>query len=438
MAFSKTFIELIKERNRMEDVVSRVLPLKRAGSNLVGNCPFHSDKTPSFTVFPGTQSYYCFGCHAGGDVITFVEAFEGLEYADAVERLAKDAGIPMEEDESRGEREPSVRRDRLFELNREAARFFRDALNSPTGAEARAYLEKRRFETATIRRFGLGYAPDSWDALTGYLTGKGFTEQELRTAFLCGVSKKTGRLFDMFRNRIMFPVFDLNGEVAAFSGRRLNEADERKYINTSDTPVFKKSRILFGMQVAKKHAEKGIILCEGAPDCIAMHQAGFDNAAATLGTAITGEHARMLSRFTKQVYLAYDIDAAGRSATLRGIQLLEQVGISTRIVQLGNGDSKDPDEFIKNHGADAFRAKLTGSQGQVDYRIEEILSRYHLSNPDEKLRCGTELVAFIGRIENRLERDVYAARAAEKLGVSADSMKAEAERSFRQSAASSR
>ena len=439
MAFSKEFISLIKERNRIEDVVSRVVPLKRAGSNLVGCCPFHSEKTPSFTVFPSTSSYHCFGCHAGGDVITFIEQSEGLDYVETVEKLAQMAGVPMEEQTSSGaERAPSVSRERLYALNKEAARFFRSALLSPEGAYARSYLQKRQFSDLTVRRFGIGYAPNSWNALTDHLTANGFTSAEIREAFLGSVSKKNGKLYDIFRNRLMFPVFDLNGEVAAFSGRRLDENDERKYINTSDTKVFKKSRILFGMHIAKNFATQGIILCEGAPDCIAMHQAGFSNAAATLGTAITGEHARMLAKFTKQVFLAYDIDAAGRNATMRGIQLLEQVGVSVKIINLGEGDSKDPDEFIKNHGAEAFRAKLTGSQGQVDYRLEEILSRYALDNPDEKLRCANELVSFISAIPGRMERDIYSARAAERLGVEAKSVREEVEKAVRRAEARNR
>lgn len=439
MAFSKEFIALIKERNRIEDVISHAFPLKRAGSNLVACCPFHSEKTPSFTVFPATGSYHCFGCHAGGDVITFVMQYDGLEYVEAVERLAGMAGVPMEEQNDRSvDRGPSVSRERLFAINKEAARFFRSALLSPQGAYARSYLQKRQFSDLTVRRFGIGFAPDSWNALTDHLTANGFTETEIREAFLGSVSRKNGRLYDIFRNRLMFPVFDLSGEVAAFSGRRLDETDERKYINTSDTKVFKKSRILFGMHIAKNYADQGVILCEGAPDCIAMHQAGFPNAAATLGTAITGEHARMLAKFTKQVYLAYDIDAAGRNATLRGIQLLEQVGVAVKIINLGSGDSKDPDEFIKNHGAEAFRRKMTGSQGQIDYRIDEILSRYNLDNPDEKLRCANEMVTFISTIPGRMERDVYASRAAERIGVEPKSVREEVDRAVHRSEARTR
>lgn len=429
MAFSKPFLEEVKRRNRITDVVSRFVPLKRAGSNMVGCCPFHSEKTPSFTVFPGTESYYCFGCGAGGDAITFVMQSEGLEYRDAVEQLAKAAGIPLEE-EPRGPgapAQPTVKKDRLYAVNKAAAKFFHSKLQSPDGAYAREYLQKRRFSDTTVRRFGIGFAPDRWDALCNHLHGQGFTDEEITIAFL-GRMGKNGRMYDLFRNRLMFPIFDLTGEVVAFSGRRLNEEDERKYVNTSDTPVFKKSRILFGMNFAKTEASEGLILCEGAPDCIAMHQAGFGNAIATLGTAITGEHARMLARFTKMVYLAYDIDKAGRKATLRGIELLNQVGVDTKVIHLGEGDSKDPDEFIKNHGPEAFRSKLTDSQGQVDYRIGEILSRFNLKNPDEKLRCSTEMAEYIASIGNRLEREIYASRAAERMELSAASLRDEVEK----------
>ncbi len=427
MAFSKSFLEEVKRRTPIVDLIARYVPLRRAGSNMVGCCPFHSEKTPSFTVFPATESYYCFGCGAGGDAITFVMQSEGLEYREAVEQLAKIAGVPLEEETDRDRSaSPSVRKERLYAVNKAAARFFYAGLQSPDGESARAYLQKRRFSEATIRRFGIGYASDRWDALCLHLRSQGFTDTEITVAFL-GRTGKNGKLYDLFRNRVMFPIFDLTGEVVAFSGRRLNEAEERKYVNTSDTPVFKKSRILFGLNFAKNEAENGLILCEGAPDCIAMHQAGFGNAAATLGTAITGEHARILARFTKVVYLAYDIDKAGRKATLRGIELLNQVGVDTRIINLGEGDSKDPDEFIKNHGAAAFREKLGGSEGQIDYRIGEILSRYHLSAPDEKLRCSTEMAEYIATLPNRMEREIYSSRAAERLGVTAAALKDEAE-----------
>ncbi len=431
MAFTKPFLEEVKRRTSAVTLISRFVQLHRAGSNWVAKCPFHSENTPSFTVFPATNSYYCFGCGAGGDVITFLMQAEGLDYREAVEQLASEAGVPVEETGERQSAGPTIRKSRLLEINKQAARFFYSCLQSPQGAEARAYLlEKRRFTGQTVRRFGIGYAPDSWDGLSRHLVSQGVTAEELTLANL-GRIGRNGSPYDVFRNRVMFPVFDLTGEVVAFSGRRLNEQDEKKYVNTSDTPAFKKSRILFGMQIAKNRAEEGLILCEGAPDCIALQQAGFENAVATLGTSITGEHARLVARFTKRVFLAYDVDKAGRAATLRGINLLEQVGVSARVISLGDGDSKDPDEFIKNHGAEAFREKLRDAVGQVDYRVGEILSRYRLDEPDEKLRCGAELASYIAALPNRMEREVYADRAAEQLAVSSASFREEVERRAR-------
>lgn len=431
MAFTREFLEELKLRNNIEEVIGRVVNLKRAGSNLVGNCPFHSERTPSFTVFPATASYYCFGCGAGGDVVTFVMQTENIEYREAIEFLAKRAGIKVEENyENRQTLEPTVKRDRMYELNKEAARFFYKSLLSPAGAGAREYLDKRQFASATVKRFGIGYAPDApygKAPLCEHLMSLGFTPFEIRTAFLGGESQKSGRMYDMFRNRLMFPVFDVNGEVVAFSGRRLNEQDERKYINTSDTPVFKKSRILFGLNIAKNTESGNLILCEGAPDAIAMHQAGFDNAIATLGTAITPEHARIIAKYCRTVYLAYDIDKAGRKATLKGIDLLNQVGVDTKIINLGN-EAKDPDEYIKKFGANSFKAKLTGSSGQIDYRIEEIISRFDISVAEDKLRAVDEVTSFIATLASRPEREVYASRAAEKIGLTFQSLHSEVER----------
>lgn len=430
MAFSKAFLEEVKNRTSITDLIQRFVPLKRAGSNYVGRCPFHSEKTPSFTVFPGTSSYYCFGCGAGGDAITFTMQTEGLEYPEAVRELASAAGVPVEEDDFRreGPAAPTVRKDRLVEINTAAARFFRDRLYAPEGREALTYLlEKRKFTETTIRRFGIGYAPNSWDSLYKHLRGQGFTDTEITVAGLGKLSKK-GSMFDLFRHRVIFPVFSLTGEVIAFSGRALAKDEKNKYVNTSDTPLFKKSRVLFGMNFARNQAEKGFILCEGAPDCVAMHQAGFGNAVATLGTAISGEHARLVARYVKEVYLAYDNDGAGGRATLRGIDLLEQVGVKTRILTLDDKETKDPDEYIKAHGEKAFQQRVEASQGQVDYRIGEILSRYKLEEPDDKLRCGAELANYIASLQNRMEREVYASRAAEKLSLSAVTFKEEVEK----------
>ncbi len=418
MSFSEQFIDEIKSRNSIEETVSRYIQLKRAGSNLVGLCPFHNEKSPSFTVFPATKSYYCFGCGAGGDVFSFVMQTEGLDYPSAVESLASRAGIPMEQNNSYGvqNEKSAVSKKRIIEATKEAGKFFYKCLNSPSGIKAREYLEKRKISSQTIKRFGIGYAPDSWDSLTKHLKSLGFSDEETKAAFLTGTSKN-GNQYDMFRNRIMFPVFDITGDCVAFSGRRLNEQDERKYINTSDTPAFKKSRVLFGLNIAKQQNDGFLIMCEGAVDAIALQQAGFSNAVATLGTAITSEHARIIARFVKTVFLAYDIDKAGRSATDKAIRLLAEVGVDTKIIDLGK-DAKDPDEFIKAYGAEAFRRKLKGSSGQIDYSIDQILTKHNTDNPDEKLRAATELYEFVAKIYDRTEREIYKMSISKKLGIS--------------------
>lgn len=424
MPFSREFIEEVKRRSEIEDVVGKYVRLKRAGSNVVGLCPFHNEKTPSFTVFPQTNSFYCFGCGAGGDVFSFIMRAEGLDYPGAVEFLARSAGVPLEERHDDSGR-PTVKRERVLDCNREAARLFYAALQSPSGAQARAYLtEQRRLTEQTIRRFGIGYAPDSWDFLHSRLTAKGYTDEELKAAFLCGISQK-GHPYDVFRNRVIFPIFDLNGEVVAFAGRRLNEKDERKYVNTSDTPAFKKSKVIFGMNFAKRSEAGSLIVCEGPIDAIALQQAGFDNAVATQGTAITAEQVRTMSRFVKTVYLAYDIDKAGRNATMKAINLFTQVGVSAKVIDLGT-EVKDPDEYIKKFGADAFRRRLDASAGQVDFRIDEILNRYSLSIPDEKLHAIDELTTLAAGIYSKSEREVYIARMAEKTGISAAALSEDA------------
>lgn len=415
MAFSQMFLEEVKERNDIEDVIGHYVHLKRAGSNVVGLCPFHNEKTPSFTVFPSSKSFYCFGCGVGGDVVTFIMKSENMDYPEAVEFLADRAGIPMEESDFRKSEKPSVRKDRIIAVTAEAARFFYSSLLSPQGEAAREYLEKRQFQSATIKRFGIGYAPDSWDALITYLAKKEFSPLEITTAFLAGTSK-SGRMYDMFRNRIMFPIFDIKGDVVAFSGRRLNENDQRKYVNTSDTPAFKKSKLLFGIHIAKNTKDGTLILCEGAPDAIAMHQAGFSNAVATLGTAITSEHARLIARYAKTVFLAYDIDNAGKAATMKGINLLNQVGVDTKIISLGD-DAKDPDEYIKEHGAAAFKNKLKQANGQIDYKIGQILAKYSIDNPDEKLRALSEVTDYIASLWSKSKREIYASRTAELLSL---------------------
>ncbi|MBQ3080974.1 MAG: DNA primase [Clostridia bacterium] len=414
MAFSQRFIEEIKDRNDIVELISKYVALKRAGSNMSGLCPFHNEKTPSFTVFPKTRSYYCFGCGAGGDAVSFVMGLEGLGYRDAVEYLANRAGIPME-DEGEARPRDEVRRDRVIAATTEAARFFYTALVSPQGASAREYLEKRGLDSLTVRRFGIGYAPDSWDSLARHLTSKGFTPKELEAAFLCRTGKN-GKLYDIFRNRIAFPLIDPSGAVLGFSARRLNEADERKYVNTSDTPAFKKSKFVFGLNIAKNSQEGSLIMCEGCMDAVALHQAGFSNAVATLGTAITSEQARLIARSASTVYLCYDSDNAGKSATLKGIRLLGEVGVNSRILNLG--EVKDPDEYIKKYGASAFKRVLADSSGQIDYRLKEIAANFNLSIPEEKLRAFDRMCEYAGSRQGRAEREICAARISELTGVS--------------------
>lgn len=413
MAFSQRFLEEVKDRNDITELVSKYVALKRAGSNMSGLCPFHNEKTPSFTVFPKTRSYYCFGCGAGGDAVSLVMAMEGLSYPEAVEYLANRVGMQMEQDGERPKDE--VRRDRVITATTAAARFFHAALNSESGKGALAYLEGRGFSKLTIRRFGIGYAPDSWDALSKHLTAQGFTEKELAAAFLCRTGKN-GKLYDVFRNRVLFPLIDINGAVLGFSARRLNEEDERKYVNTSDTPAFKKSKFVFAMNIAKNRDDDSLIMCEGCMDAVALHQAGFGNAVATLGTAITGEQARLIARHAKLVYLSYDSDGAGKNATLKGIRLLEEVGVACRILNLG--DVKDPDEYIKKYGAEAFKRVLKDSGGQIDYRLKEIAAGYNMSVPEEKLRAFDKMCEYAASRPGKAEREVCASRIGELTGVS--------------------
>ncbi len=406
MAISQGFLNELKDRNDIVELISQYVQLKRAGSNMSGLCPFHNEKTPSFTVFPKTRSYYCFGCGAGGDAVSFVMNIAGLNYRDAVEFLAFRVGMLLEDDDG-APRQNEVRRDRVIAATTEAARFFYKALLSPQGAHAREYLEKRQLEALTVKRFGVGFAPDSWTALADYLSTKGFTPKELEAAFLCKPGKN-GKLYDIFRNRLVFPLIDVNGDVLGFSARRLNEADDRKYVNTSDTPAFKKSKFVFGLNIAKNSGEASLIMCEGCMDAVALHQAGFSNAVATLGTAITSEQARLISRVATQVYLSYDGDKAGQNATLKGIRLLNEVGVSVKILNMG--DVKDPDEYIKKYGKEAFKRVIEGSTGQIDYKLNEIASRYNMSVPEERLRAYGEMCSYAATLNGAASKEICAGR----------------------------
>ena len=421
----KEIIEEIRYRCDIEDVIGTYVSLKRAGSNRNGLCPFHSEKTPSFTVFPGTKSFYCFGCGAGGDVVTFIQKMENLDYVAALEYLATRAGITIPNDTA-GQAEFSVSRRRVYEMNLEAAKFFRGALFDPVlGREAMEYLQtKRKLSGAVIKRFGLGFAPNDFGALTHHMKKAGFTEKELEAAFLSKRSAK-GNLFDLFRNRIMFPVIDTSGNVVAFGGRVMDDS-KPKYLNSSDTPGFKKSRVLFGLNYAKDYCAEELILCEGYMDTIALHAAGFGNAVATLGTAITSEHARMIARYTKRVILNYDSDDAGQKAADKAMRLLDEVGLPVRVLKLTG--AKDADEYIKTFGADSFRTLLSGSSTAFDFKMEKILSRYDVSQAEGKIRAARELTAVIAETYSGVERELYLTAASKRLGISVESLQNDVKR----------
>ena len=419
MALPQEFLQELKARCNIEDVISQYVSLKRAGSNLVGCCPFHSERTPSFTVFRNAENFYCFGCGAGGDVITFVMKMENVDYMTAIEHLAARAGLTVPDD---GRSTPKVNKDRYFEMNKLAARFFYDSLIDPKNAHALSYITNRGLSIQTIKRFGIGYADTSWDSLTGYLMSKGFEKEELRQGFLAGVSQKTGNLFDYFRNRIMFPIFDLSGNVIAFGGRIIGDG-EPKYLNSSDTPVFKKSRNLYALNHAKNNTDSSLILCEGYMDVVALQQAGFVNAVATLGTALTSEQTRIISRYAQTVYLCYDSDDAGQRATKRAIDMLGEVGLKVKVVKVEG--AKDPDEYIKKYGKSSFDKLLHSSDGHIEYALSNISSKYDLSVPEQKLSFVSDACTMLSGVYSEIEREIFIQKISERSGISADIIRTE-------------
>lgn len=426
---SKETIEQVLMRNDIETLIGSYISLKRAGSNLKGLCPFHSEKTPSFTVYPQDNSFYCFGCGVGGDAISFIRKRENLDYPDAVEFLANRAGITIIRDERAEQRrgEPKFDRARMFKMNVDAAKYFNKCLfsDNPDAKAALAYFtEVRGLSVATIKHFGLGYAPNSFDAFSKYMLARGYTFEELVAGFLCGKSDK-GRYYDAFRNRIMFPIIDVSGNVIAFGGRVMDDS-KPKYKNSSDTPVFKKSRNLFALNFARHSCAETMILCEGYMDVIAMHAAGFENAVATLGTAITSEQARLMSRYTKKVIISYDADEAGQKAAMRAIKLLSEVGLDVTILKVPG--AKDPDEYIKTYGADKFRSLLTESKTKFDYNLENILSRYDINVSQQKIKALHESQKLISETYSSAERDIYIQRVSKIFEVDVKSIKSDVDR----------
>ena len=433
MAFPQAFLDELVARNDIVDVVSSYVQLTRKGSNLFGLCPFHSEKTGSFSVSPDKQIYYCFGCKRGGGVVNFIMEEENLPFPDAVRFLAKRAGMEVPEEE--GDREAGRRRQRLLDLNRDAARFYYQLLQQPEGQAVREYLARRRITRQTAVRFGMGASLDAWDVLLTAMTKKGYTKSELLEAGLV-VQNKNGGLYDKFRNRLMLPVIDTRGDVVAFGSRVLDKS-EPKYMNSSETPVYSKRRVLYGLNLAKKTKRPNIILCEGNLDIVTLHQAGFDNAVASMGTALTVEQTRLLSRFTKELVLCYDNDNAGKIATERALQILNNSEFSVKVLQLprrlvdGEYVKQDADDFIKYQGADAFERLLTGSENGVEFRMEQVAGKYDLASDEARVAYCEEISSLLAGLPSAVEREIYTVRAAETAKISPEAMRLEVQRAFK-------
>lgn len=426
MAINDIFLEEIRDRNDIEDIVSSYVNLKRQGKILKGLCPFHNEKTPSFTVYPDTKSFYCFGCGAGGEVITFIRRIENLDFVEAVRFLAERSGLQMPEDGY--DDSVAKHRKRLYAANREAARFYHSCLVSQGGKSGLDYLLGRGLTMSTIRHFGMGFAPDSWDALIKHMNEKGFTNAELYDANLVKRSERNNKLtyYDNFRNRVMTPIIDLRGNVIGFGGRVLDDS-KPKYVNTSDTLIYKKTNNVFALNFAKNGNPDSMIVCEGYMDVIALHQAGFTNAVASLGTALTREQAGLISRYTNEVILSYDADEAGQEATQKAIRLFDETGVRLRVLKLEGG--KDPDEIIKKYGKERFRALIDGASNDIEYNILKIRNKYDLKSSDGKVNFLSETAKLLAGC-SQIEQDVYAAKLANELGVSKDAITGEIRRQY--------
>ncbi len=439
MAFPESFIEELVERSNIVDVVSSYVQLTRKGSNMFGLCPFHNEKTGSFSVSESKQLYYCFGCGKGGGVINFIMEIENLSYPDAVRLLADRAGMVVPEES--GDEAPK-RRKRLLELNKDAARFFHSMLSAPEGALAAEYAAKRQLTPKTIRNFGLGAAPDSWDALIRAMTEKGYTKRELLDAGLVS-SGKNGRIYDKFRNRLMFPVIDVRGDVIAFGGRSL-DGSEPKYLNSPETAIFSKRRSLYGINLAKNTKRGSILLVEGNIDVVTLHQAGIDNAVATMGTSLTTEQTRLISRYAKEIIICYDNDPAGLKATDRAISILKNSEFSVKVLHLpdrvveGKKVKIDADDYIKLYGAPAFEKLMRLSENHIEYELAVLRGGADLESDDGRVEYLKKAGELIAKLSSPVEREVYAGRAAETAGVSREAMLAEIERARKRLAAAAK
>lgn len=416
---SESFIQQLKQYSDIEHIVSGYVQLKKKGRYLSGLCPFHSEKSPSFFVYPQTQSFYCFGCGAGGDVITFIRQIENLEYMEAVRFLADRCGMTVPQDSEDDGR--ARLKKRVLEINRETAHYFHDCLMSEQGKDAYAYLIRRGRDRKTIRHFGLGYAPDSWHGLVEHLRTKGFSEKEMIEANVAVQSQKGGA-YDRFRNRVMFPIINVRGNVIAFGGRALDDKGA-KYLNSSDTIVFKKSKNLFALNFAKTSKLPGLILAEGYMDVIAIHQAGFDNAVATLGTSLTEEQARLISQYADKVVLAYDSDGPGQAATKRALNIFDEVGVKVTVLSMTG--AKDPDEYIQKYGRERFAMLIDGSRNAIEFELSRLRNNHDVQTADGKVNFLKEACKLFAGIRNPVEREVYITQVANELEISPQAIKAQ-------------
>lgn len=422
-SFTDEFLTQLRNRCDIEDIIGRYVNLKKTGSSTVGLCPFHSERTPSFHVSGRKQMFYCFGCHKGGDVITFIMEAEHLPYVDAVVFLANMVGLPVPQ-KNVFDTEIAELRKRILEINRAAARFYFDTLFKPEGKAGLEYFKNRKLTPTTVRRFGLGYAPDSWDSLLKHLLDKGYALDDIKAAGLAIQSKTGGKHFDRFRSRCMFPIIDHRGNVIGFGGRTMDANNPAKYLNSSENLVFKKGQNLFALNIAKNTKETCLILCEGYMDVISLHQAGFDNAVASLGTALTPDQARLIRRYTENVVVCYDSDAAGKKATQRALEILPPAGLNVRVMTVTGG--KDPDDMMKEEGGkEKFRRLLDASFNSVDYRFSETLAKYDISVDTEKIECLKKMAEIIAPLPSPAERDVYASKIAEIMTVDKKAVVAE-------------
>lgn len=421
----REYIDEVVRRSDITEVVSSYVQLRHRGRTHTGLCPFHSEKTPSFVVYPETQSFYCFGCGAGGDVITFVRKINNLDYVEAVKMLAGRAGMPMPEEDDKAGR----LRSRVLAINKEAARFFYEQLNAENNdaRAARAYWRGRGLSDSTIRRFGLGFSPNDFGALRRHLRARGYTEEEMLASGLQKRSEK-GNVYDVFRGRVMTPIFDLRGNVIAFGGRVLGD-EKPKYINSPETLVYKKSKAMFALNIAKKSASRRYILCEGYMDVISLHQAGFDTAVAACGTALTPDQVRLLGEYADEVVLCYDSDEAGQKATARSLGLFAESPVKVSVLNIPG--AKDPDEFIKKYGRERFEALLNGTSNAIEYKLAKVREKYDLARPADRVEYIKDAIRLLAGRLTPTEREVYAGRLAEETDVAKANVMAQLEAAVR-------